>query len=59
MQEKYVLLLTGSSAMCCSETVKTPMKNQNYQLLHLSRLLLLFEYMMKHLYNTHPVLFEQ
>ncbi|EZA56295.1 E3 ubiquitin-protein ligase UBR4 [Ooceraea biroi] len=57
MQKKSVLLVTGSGAVRCSEAVKTPMKD--YQLLHLSRLLLLLEYMMKHLYDAHPVLLEQ
>lgn len=49
--------MTGSGAVRCSEAVKTPMKD--FQLLHLSRLLLLLEYMMKHLYDAHPVLLEQ
>lgn len=57
MQKKSVLLVTGSGAVRCSEAVKTPMKDS--QLLHLSRLLLLLEYMMKHLYDAHPVLLEQ
>lgn len=57
MQKKSVLLVTGSGAVRCSEAVKAPMKDS--QLLHLSRLLLLLEYMMKHLYDAHPVLLEQ
>lgn len=57
MQKKSVLLVTGSGAVRCSEAVKTPMKDS--QLLHLSRLLLLLEYMMKHLYDAHPILLEQ
>lgn len=57
MQKKSVLLVTGSGAVRCSEAVKMPMKDS--QLLHLSRLLLLLEYMMKHLYDAHPVLLEQ
>ncbi|XP_018403962.1 PREDICTED: protein purity of essence [Cyphomyrmex costatus] len=57
MQKKSVLLVTGSGAVRCSEAIKTSMKD--YQLLHLSRLLLLLEYMMKHLYDAHPVLLEQ
>ncbi|KAK2587956.1 hypothetical protein KPH14_004040 [Odynerus spinipes] len=57
MQKKSVLLLTGSGAVRCSEAVKTPMKD--YQLLHLSRLLLLLEYLMEHLYDAPPTLLEQ
>lgn len=57
MQKKSVLLVTGSGAVRCSEAVKTPMKDS--QLLHLSRLLLLLEYMMKHLYGAPPALLEQ
>jgi len=57
MQKKSVLLVTGSGAVRCSEAVKMPMKDS--QLLHLSRLLLLLEYMMKHLYDAHPTLLEQ
>ncbi|XP_020299583.1 E3 ubiquitin-protein ligase UBR4 isoform X2 [Pseudomyrmex gracilis] len=56
MQKKSVLLVTGSGAVRCSEAVKTPMKD--FQVLHLSRLLLLLEYMMKHLYDAHRVLLE-
>lgn len=57
MQKKSVLLLTGSGAVRCSEAVKAPMKDS--QILHLSRLLLLLEYMMKHLYDAPPTLLEQ
>ncbi|XP_066587252.1 E3 ubiquitin-protein ligase UBR4 [Prorops nasuta] len=57
MQKKSVLLVTGSGAVRCSEAVKSPMKDS--QLLHLSRLLLLLEYMMKHLYDAPPTLLEQ
>lgn len=57
MQKKSVLLVTGSGVVCCSEIVKMSMKDS--QLLHLSRLLLLLEYMMKHLYDAHPKLLEQ
>lgn len=57
MQKKSVLLVTGSGAVRCSEAIKTPMKDS--QLLHLSRLLLLLEYMMKHLYDAPPALLEQ
>ncbi|XP_011314104.1 protein purity of essence isoform X2 [Fopius arisanus] len=57
MQKKSVLLVTGSGAVRCSEAVKTPMKDT--QILHISRLLLLLEYMMKHLYDAPPTLLEQ
>ncbi|XP_015606097.1 protein purity of essence isoform X2 [Cephus cinctus] len=57
MQKKSVLLVTSSGAVRCSEAVKTPMKDS--QLLHLSRLLLLLEYMMKHLYDAPPTLLVQ
>ncbi|XP_051158982.1 E3 ubiquitin-protein ligase UBR4 isoform X2 [Leptopilina boulardi] len=57
MQKKSVLLVTGSGAVRCSEAVKTPMKDS--QILHLSRLLLLLEYMMKHLYDAPSSLLEQ
>ncbi|XP_012287187.1 E3 ubiquitin-protein ligase UBR4 isoform X2 [Orussus abietinus] len=57
MQKKAVLLVTGSGAVMCSEAVKSPMKD--FQLLHLSRILLLLEYMMKHLYDAPPSLLEQ
>nr|XP_012152236.1 PREDICTED: protein purity of essence isoform X3 [Megachile rotundata] len=57
MQKKSVLLVTGSGAVRCSEAIKTPMKDS--QLLHLSRLLLLLEYMMKHLYDAPLALLEQ
>ncbi|XP_034944940.1 E3 ubiquitin-protein ligase UBR4 isoform X2 [Chelonus insularis] len=57
MQKKSVLLVTGSGAVRCSEAVKAPMKDS--QILHLSRLLLLLEYMMRHLYDAPPTLLEQ
>ncbi|XP_031787712.1 protein purity of essence isoform X2 [Nasonia vitripennis] len=57
MQKKSVLLVTGSGAVRCSEAIKSPMKDS--QILHLSRLLLLLEYMMKHLYDAPSTLLEQ
>ena len=57
MQKKSVLLVTGSGAVRCSEAIKNPMKD--LQILHLSRLLLLLEYMMKHLYDAPSTLLEQ
>ncbi|KAK6636982.1 hypothetical protein RUM43_010649 [Polyplax serrata] len=57
MQKKSVLLMTASAVIRCSESIKNPMKDS--QLLHLSRLLLLLEYLMKHLYDAPPSLLEQ
>ncbi|XP_008551349.1 E3 ubiquitin-protein ligase UBR4 isoform X1 [Microplitis demolitor] len=57
MQKKSVLLLTASGAIRCSEAVKSPMNDS--QILHLSRLLLLLEYMMRHLYDAPSTLLEQ
>ncbi|KAJ8682718.1 hypothetical protein QAD02_018510 [Eretmocerus hayati] len=57
MQKKSVLLVTGGGAVRCSEAIKSPMKDS--QILHLSRLLLLLEYMMKHLYDAPSSLLEQ
>lgn len=57
MQKKSVLLVIGSGAVRCSEAVKTPMRD--IQILNLSRLLLLLEYMMRHLYDAPSVLLEQ
>ena len=57
MQKKSVLLMTASAIIRCSDTTKSIMKDS--QLLHLSRLLLLLEYLMKHLYDAPPSLLEQ
>lgn len=57
MQKKSVLLMTAAGVIRCSESVRYPMKDS--QLLHLSRLLLLLEYLMKHLYDAPPSLLEQ
>ncbi|XP_069695727.1 E3 ubiquitin-protein ligase UBR4 isoform X2 [Periplaneta americana] len=57
MQKKSVLLLTAGGVIRCSEIVNQPMRDS--QLLHLSRLLLLLEYLMKHLYDAPPALLEQ
>jgi E3 ubiquitin-protein ligase UBR4 len=57
MQKKSVLLLTAGGVIRCSEMVNQPMRDS--QLLHLSRLLLLLEYLMKHLYDAPPALLEQ
>ncbi|XP_066993474.2 E3 ubiquitin-protein ligase UBR4 [Anabrus simplex] len=57
MQKKAVLLLTAGGVIRCSETVSLALRDS--QLLHLSRLLLLLEYLMKHLYDAPPALLEQ
>ncbi|PSN46385.1 Protein purity of essence [Blattella germanica] len=57
MQKKSVLLLTAGGVIRCSEILKQTMRDS--QLLHLSRLLLLLEYLMKHLYDAPPALLEQ
>lgn len=57
MQKKSVLLVTGSGAVRCSEALKESM--EDLKILYLSRLLLLLEYMMKHLYDAPPTLLEQ
>lgn len=57
MQKKSVLLLTASGVIRCSEAIKTSMNDS--QILHLSRLLLLLEYMMRHLYDAPSMLLEQ
>lgn len=41
----------------CSEVARGPL--HDIQVLHLSRLLLLFDYIMKHLYDAPPILLEQ
>jgi E3 ubiquitin-protein ligase UBR4 len=57
MQKKSVILLTAGGVIRCSEIVNQPMCDS--QLLHLSRLLLLLEYLTKHLYDAPPALLEQ
>lgn len=57
MQKKSVLLLLASAVLRCSEVAKNILKES--QLLHMSRLLLLFDYIMKHLYDAPTVLLEQ
>lgn len=57
MQKKSVILGTASGAVRCSEAIKSPMKDS--QLLHLSRLLLFLEYMVKYLYDAPSSLLEQ
>lgn len=58
MQKKSVLLLTAGGVVRGSEVARgTSLKDS--QLLHLSRLLLLLDYIMKHLYDAPPTLLEQ
>lgn len=57
MQKKSVLLLLAGGLLRCSEISRGPLKDS--QLLHLSRLLLLFDYIMKHLYDAPSSLLEQ
>lgn len=57
MQKKSVLLLTAGGVVRGSEVARGPLKDS--QLLHLSRLLLLLDYIMKHLYDAPSTLLEQ
>lgn len=57
MQKKSVLLLTAGGVVRGSEVARGPLRDS--QLLHLSRLLLLLDYFMKHLYDAPPALLEQ
>ncbi|CAG2058266.1 unnamed protein product, partial [Timema podura] len=57
MQKKSVILLTAGGVICTANTVTSAMKDS--QLLHLSRLVLLLDYLMKHLYDPPPALLEQ
>lgn len=57
MQKKYILLMTANAIIRASESIKGSIKDS--QLLHLSRLLLLLEYFMKHLYDMPSSLLEQ
>lgn len=56
-QKKSVLLLMAGGILRCSEIAHGPLKDS--QFLHLSRLLLLFDYVMKHLYDAPSLLLEQ
>ncbi|XP_054271979.1 E3 ubiquitin-protein ligase UBR4-like isoform X4 [Macrosteles quadrilineatus] len=58
MQKKSVLLACASGIIRVGESSVRGLMRET-QLLCLSRLLLLFEYMMKHLYDAPPVLLEQ
>jgi E3 ubiquitin-protein ligase UBR4 len=56
MQKKSVLLVTAGGVTCCTEMLRQPMRAS--LLLHLSHLLLLLEYLMKHLYDPPQALLE-
>ncbi|XP_054720473.1 E3 ubiquitin-protein ligase UBR4-like [Uloborus diversus] len=57
MQKKSVLLMTAQTIMEISPTVMSPLKD--LQILYLARMLLIFEYMMRNLYDAPPSLIEQ
>jgi E3 ubiquitin-protein ligase UBR4 len=57
MQKKSVLLLCASAVVLVAEHALAPMRES--QLLHLSRLLLLLDYLVKHLYDAPAALLEQ
>lgn len=57
LQKKSVVLLMAGGVLRCSEVARGNLKD--LQLLHLSRLLLLFDYIMKHLYDAPTLLLEQ
>ncbi|KAK9874861.1 hypothetical protein WA026_005677 [Henosepilachna vigintioctopunctata] len=57
MQKKSVVLLLAGGVLRCSEVARGQLRDT--QLLHLSRLLLLFDYIMKHLYDAPSSLLEQ
>lgn len=57
LQKKSVVLLMAGGVLRCSEVARGVLKDS--QLLHLSRLLLLFDYIMKHLYDAPTSLLEQ
>ena len=57
IQKKSVLLLCANAVVSVSEHALGPMRES--QLLHLSRLLLLLDYLVKHLYDAPAALLEQ
>jgi len=57
MQKKSVVLLMAGGVLRCSEIARSNLKDS--QLLNLSRLLLLFDYIMKHLYDVPTFLLEK
>lgn len=62
MQKKSILLLTAGGVIRCAEVCRTVTSEKpiaDNQVILLSRLLLLLEYLMKHLYNAPNTLLEQ
>lgn len=57
MQKKSVLLSVATGVIKVSEKGHSPLKES--QLLHLSRILLFLDYLVKHLYDPPPALLEQ
>lgn len=57
MQKKNVLLSVASAIVTVAPVVKTPMRDS--QIMHLSRLLLIFDYLMKNLYEAPQSLIDQ
>lgn len=57
MQKKSVLLMCTSGVVHTSEKVRGVLRES--QILHLSRLLLLLDYLIKHLYDPPSTLLEQ
>lgn len=63
MQKKSILLLTAGGVIRCAEVCRSASTTEkpimDHQMILLSRLLLLLEYLMKHLYNAPNSLLEQ
>lgn len=62
MQKKSVLLITASGVIRCADVISSINASspaRDTQLLHLARLLLLLEYLVKHLYDAPSYLLEQ
>ena len=57
MQKKSVLLSVAAAVVTVAPVINTPMKDT--QVLHLARLLLIFDYLMKNLYEAPQILIEQ
>ena len=56
MQKKSVLLSVAAAVVTVAPVINTPMKDT--QVLHLARLLLIFDYLMKNLYEAPQILIE-
>lgn len=57
MQKKSVLLSVTAALVTVAPVINTPLKDT--QVLHLARLLLVFDYLMKNLYEAPQILVEQ